>query len=129
AWGWRIPFFLSVVVVIAGFIIRRTLDETPAFTEEVAHNEVPRTPLAILFRDHWASVLRVIVAALVSVVSTIFGVYALSYATKSVGISPTVMLWVGISANAVALFAIPLWATLSDRIGRKPVFIGGALGS
>ena len=39
------------------------------------------------------------------------------------------MLWVGISANVVALFAIPLWATLSDRIGRKPVFIGGALGS
>ena len=39
------------------------------------------------------------------------------------------MLWVGICANAVALFAIPLWATLSDRIGRKPVFIGGALGS
>ena len=39
------------------------------------------------------------------------------------------MLWVGISANTVALFAIPLWATLSDRIGRKPVFIGGALGS
>ena len=45
------------------------------------------------------------------------------------GISATAMLWVGISANAVALFAIPLWATLSDRIGRKPVFIGGALGS
>jgi MFS family permease len=120
---------LSVVVVIVGFIIRRTLDETPAFKEEVAHNEVPRTPLAILFRDHWANVLRVIVAALVSVVSTIFGVYALAYATKSVGISSTVMLWVGISANVVALFAIPLWATLSDRIGRKPVFIGGALGS
>ena len=129
SWGWRIPFFLSVVVVVVGFIIRRTLDETPAFKEEVAHNEVPRTPLAILFRDHWANVLRVIVAALVSVVSTIFGVYALSYATKNVGISSTVMLWVGISANAVALFAIPLWATLSDRIGRKPVFIGGALGS
>ena len=62
-------------------------------------------------------------------VSTIFGVYALAYATKDVGISSTVMLWVAISANVVALFAIPLWATLSDRIGRKPVFIGGALGS
>jgi MFS family permease len=129
SWGWRIPFLLSVVVVVVGLIIRRTLDETPAFTEEVAHNEVPRMPLAILFRDHWPNVLRVIFAALVSVVSTIFGVYALSYATKDVGISSTVMLWVGICANAVALFAIPLWAILSDRIGRKPVFIGGALGS
>ena len=76
SWGWRIPFLLSVVVVVVGLIIRRTLDETPAFKEEVAHHEVPRTPLAILFRDHWANVLRVIVAALVSVVSTIFGVYA-----------------------------------------------------
>src|SRR5512133_2580961 len=129
SWGWRIPFLLSVVVVVVGLIIRRTLDETPAFMEEVAHHEVPRTPLAILLRDHWANVLRVIVAALVSVVSAILGVYALSYATKDVGVSSTVMLWVGISANAVALVAIPLWAILSDRIGRKPVFIGGALGS
>ena len=129
SWGWRIPFFLSFVVVIVGFVIRRTLDETPAFKEEVAHDEVARLPVAILFRDHWASVLRVIFAALVSVVSTIFGVYALSYATRTVGIDSTTMLWVGISANAVALFAIPLWAILSDRIGRKPVFIGGALGS
>ena len=129
SWGWRIPFFLSVAVVVVGFVIRRTLDETPAFKEEVAHNEVARLPVAILFRDHWASVIRVVVAALVSVVSTIFGVYALSYATKTVGIDSTTMLWVGITANAVALFAIPLWAILSDRIGRKPVFIGGALGS
>ena len=129
SWGWRIPFFLSFVVVVVGFIIRRTLDETPAFKEEQAHDEVARLPVAILFRDHWASVLRVVFAALVSIVSTIFGVYALSYATKTVGISSTTMLWVGICTNATALVAIPLWATLSDRIGRKPVFIGGALGS
>ncbi len=128
SWGWRVPFFLSVVVVVVGFVIRRTLDETPAFKEEVAHDDVAKLPVAILFRDHWASVVRVIFAALVSIVSTIFGVYALSYATKTVGISSTTMLWVGITTNAVALFAIPLWAILSDRIGRKPVFIGGALG-
>ena len=44
SWGWRIPFFLSVVVVVVGFVIRRTLDETPAFKEEVAHDEVARLP-------------------------------------------------------------------------------------
>ena len=129
AWGWRIPFFLSVAVVVFGYIIRRTLDETPAFKEEAEHNEVAKLPMAVLFRDHWASVLRVVFAALVSVVSTIVGVYALAYATKTVGIPSSSMLWVSISANAVALVTIPLWATLSDRIGRKPVFIFGALGS
>src|SRR5829696_2380313 len=45
SWGWRIPFLLSVVVVIAGFIIRRRVDETPAFQEEAAHGEVPQAPI------------------------------------------------------------------------------------
>ena len=66
--------------------------------------------------------------ALIAVVSTIFSVFTLSYAVNDVGISRTRMLAVLIVANIVALAAIPLWATLSDRIGRKPVFIGGALG-
>jgi hypothetical protein len=62
-------------------------------------------------------------------VSTIFGVYALSYATGTVGLDKTTMLWVAIVTNVVALVAIPAWAALADRIGRKPVFIFGALGS
>jgi MFS family permease len=128
AWGWRIPFWLSAVVVVVGFLIRRSLDETPVFQREV-RKERAALPLAVLFRDHWAAVLRVVAAAAIATVSTIFTVYALSYAVNTVGLARTPMLWVGVLANVVALAAIPLWARLSDRIGRKPVFIGGALAS
>ncbi|MFC4537106.1 MFS transporter [Sphaerisporangium dianthi] len=130
SWGWRVPFLLSVVVAVAGWVIRRRLAETPAFEQEVAQGTVPRMPLAVLFRDHWASVLRVVCAALIATVSTIFTVWALNYATSDeIGLDKATMLWVSIAANVVALAAIPLWARLSDRVGRRPVFLVGAVGS
>ncbi|GJJ04396.1 MFS transporter [Duganella rhizosphaerae] len=128
SWGWRIPFFLSAIVVAVGMWVRRTLPETPAFAEESGH-QPSRMPVALLFRDHKANLLRVIFAALVSVVSTIFSVFTLSYAVNTMHIPRTTMLTVLVLANVVALGAIPLFAALSDRVGRKPVFIFGALGS
>ncbi|MFD7325859.1 MFS transporter [Streptomyces sp. NPDC059875] len=130
SWGWRVPFLLSVLVAVAGWVIRRTLEETPVFQQVAAERAVAKMPLAYLFRNHWADVLRVVAAALIATVSTIFSVWALSYATSdAVGLDKTSMLWVNGCANAVALLAIPLWARLSDRIGRKPVFLIGSLGS
>jgi len=128
SWGWRVPFWLSALVVAFGFVIRRKLDETPVFEREVAGQGKAKLPVTVLFRDHWADVLRVVVAAVIASVSTIFTVYALSYAVNSAGVAKTPMLWVGVLANVVALLAIPLWARLADRIGRKPVFIMGSLG-
>nr|WP_281166903.1 MFS transporter [Actinopolyspora halophila] len=128
SWGWRIPFWISAVVVLIGFVIRRKLDETPAFRQEVSTNEVAQLPTAVLFRDHWVAVLRIVVAAVIASVSTIFTVHALNYAVGG-GIDRTFMLWVGVIANATALIAIPLCARIADRIGRKPVFITGSLGS
>jgi MFS family permease len=122
-WGWRIPFWCSAVVVVVGFVIRRKLDETPVFER----TEVAKLPVAILFRHHWLDVLRVVVAATIASVSTIFTVYALSYAVNTIGLARTPMLWVGVLANVVALAAIPLLAGLADRVGRKPVFITGCL--
>ncbi|WP_328779336.1 MHS family MFS transporter [Streptomyces canus] len=130
SWGWRVPFWLSVAVAVVGFVIRRKLDETPAFEQQAASEGVPKLPLVVLLREHWADVLRVIGGALIASVSTIFTVWALAYATSdAVGMSRSSMLWVGALANLVALAAIPLWATLSDRIGRRPVFLIGAAGS
>ncbi|CAL9362519.1 Fosfomycin resistance protein AbaF [Streptomyces sp. enrichment culture] len=130
SWGWRIPFWLSVAVAVVGYVIRRKLDETPAFARQAAGDGVVKLPLAILVREHWADVLRVIAGSLVASVSTIFTVWALAYATgDSVGMSRSSMLWVGALANLAALVAIPLWAVLSDRIGRRPVFLIGAVGS
>ncbi|GAB2826159.1 MFS transporter [Streptomyces daliensis] len=129
-WGWRIPFLLSIAVSVVGYLIRRNLEETPVFEDASASDAVSKLPLADLLRDHWADVLRVVCGALIATVSTIFTVWALSYATSdAAGMDKSAMLWVGALANAVALITIPLWAKLSDRIGRKPVFLFGSLGS
>ncbi|TVT22321.1 MHS family MFS transporter [Amycolatopsis acidiphila] len=129
SWGWRIPFWCSAVMVLVGYLIRRTLEETPVFEQEVVESgKVARLPLVVLFRDHWADVLRVVMAALIASVSTIFTVYALSYAVNTVGLARTPMLWVGVLANVAAIVSIPLWAKLADRVGRKPLFIAGSLG-
>ncbi|MDQ0773260.1 MFS family permease [Streptomyces aurantiacus] len=130
SWGWRVPFWMSIAVAVVGYVIRRKLQETPTFTQQAATEGVVKMPLAVLMREHWADVLRVVAAALVASVSTIYTVWALAFATSdSVGMDRTSMLWVGALANLVALGAIPLWATLSDRVGRRPVFLIGAAGS
>jgi len=132
AWGWRIPFWLSAVVVLVGFLIRRTLDETPEFHAEQEHAEVPRAPLSLLLRDHWRGVLRVFFASFIAMVNTAFQVFALNFATDDeydIGIDSSTMLWLAIIANVIAVGTIPLWAMLSDRIGRKPVFLTGLIGS
>src|SRR4051812_36160697 len=63
-WGWRIPFLLSALVIVAGYIIRREVEETPAFAAESAHHDVPRSPIAEAFRLSWADMLRVVCMAL-----------------------------------------------------------------
>jgi MFS family permease len=128
-WGWRIPFFLSAVVVAVGYWVRRTLPETPEFEKVEQQHAVVKLPVAVLFRDHWAAVLRVVLCSLVSVVSTIVGTWSLAHGTNVVGLERSTLLWMVILANVVALVTLPLWAMLSDRIGRRPVFAFGALGS
>ena len=129
SWGWRVPFWVSALVVVVDYLVRRNLHETPAFAEAAQTQQTAKLPLVVLFRQHSTDVLRVIFAALVSVVSTIFSVFTLSYGVNTVGLGHTPMLLVTVLANVLALAAIPLWAILADRIGRKPIFIGGALGS
>jgi MFS family permease len=128
-WGWRIPFWASALVVIVGLLIRRRLDESPTFDATAARGAAAKVPVTALLRERPGAVLRVTLGALASTVSTIFAVYALSFATDTVGLDKTTMLWVAIVTNVVALVSIPAWAALADRIGRKPVFIFGALGS
>ncbi|MFC8423424.1 MFS transporter [Streptomyces sp. NPDC057236] len=130
SWGWRVPFWLSVAVAVVGWVIRRRLDETPAFEQQTVGEGVVKLPLMVLLREHRADVLRVVAGALIASVSTVFTVWALAYATSdTVGMSRSSMLWVGALANVVALAAIPLWAALSDRVGRRPVYLIGAVGS
>jgi MFS family permease len=127
-WGWRIPFLLSFVVLVVAYLVRRTMPETPAFNEIKDRAQLERFPVLALLRDYWPDVLRVIVCALIATVSTMTAVFALGYATSKFGVARPTMLWAGVLGNVTALVTQPLWAILADRIGRKPVFIGGVLG-
>jgi MFS family permease len=129
SWGWRVPFFLSALVVAVGYWVRRSLPETPEFEKAEKADEVAKLPVAVLFRDHSPAVIRVVLCALVSTVSTIVGTWSLAHGTNVVGLERTTLLWMVILSNVFALAALPLWAILSDRIGRRPVFAIGALGS
>ena len=60
AWGWRVPFLMSFVVIIAGYIIRRKVEETPAFKGEHGTHAVPRSPISEAFKYSWRDMLRVV---------------------------------------------------------------------
>lgn len=128
SWGWRVPFWLSALVVIVAFFIRRSLHETPEFEQAKATGQIARMPLIPLLRDHWRDVIRVICCAFIAAVSTVFGTLAIAYG-KAQGLDASVTLWLVVVANIVALGTQPLFGRLADRIGRKPVFIYGALSS
>ncbi|MXN17587.1 MFS transporter [Pseudooceanicola sp. GBMRC 2024] len=129
SWGWRIPFLLSIVVMAIAWWIRRSLPEPDAFEEE-REQGTKDNPLKALFAlGYLPDVVRVLLAAFASVTSTLATIYALNYGVETMGVSRTTMLTMLICANLVALVAIPAWAAVADRIGRKPVFIIGSLGS
>jgi len=132
SWGWRIPFLMSFVVIIAGYIIRRKVDETPAFTEEGAHGEVPRAPIPQAFKENWKDMLRVICMALMNVIPVVATIFGAAYAVQpayGVGFPKEIYLWIPVVGNILAVVIIPLVGGLSDRIGRRPPMIVGALGS
>lgn len=128
SYGWRIPFWFSALVVVVAYFIRRSLHETPEFEEAKANNEIVKLPLGVLMRDHWKDVLRVICCAFIAAVSTVFGNLAIAYGVL-VGLNESITLWLVVVANVFALVTQPLFGMLADRIGRKPVFIYGALSS
>jgi MFS family permease len=127
-WAWRVPFWLSAVVVVVAYFIRRRLHETPQFTEAKAAGTIARMPLIPLLRNHWVDVLRVIFCAFIAAVSTVFSNLAIAYG-KKVGLPADITLWLVVVANVFALATQPLFGKLADRIGRKPVFVYGALSS
>lgn len=127
AWGWRVPFLFSALLLIVGILIRRTVRDTEAFVAEKEQGTTAKIPLGEVLRHQPWDVVRVIFAALLLVISTTVPVYGLTYATNVVGIDAGIMLWVVIIGYIVALVTQPLLASLSDRIGRKPVLIGGNL--
>ena len=132
SWGWRIPFLLSFVVMIAGYIIRREVDETPAFAEEGEHGAVPKSPIIEAFKNSWPDMLRVVCMALMNVIPVVATIFGAAYAVQAaygIGFHKDVYLWIPVLGNIVAVLVIPFVGNLSDKIGRRPPIIVGALGS
>lgn len=132
SWGWRIPFLLSIVVIIAGWYIRRNVHESPAFVEEVEEGTVPESPIAAAFRLSGPDMFRVMCMALMNVIPTVATIFGATYATNKdygIGFHKDVYLWIPVVGNIVACLVIPWVGSLSDRIGRKKPIIIGALGS
>src|SRR5689334_17969146 len=106
AWGWRIPFLLSFIVIIAGYIIRRRVDETPAFTEEGAHGEVPRAPVIEALKFHWADMLRVVCMALMNVIPVVATIFGAAYAVQAaygIGFQKDIYLWIPVLGYILAV--------------------------
>src|SRR4029079_8986982 len=105
SWGWRIPFWLSVVVLGVAYWIRTRLEEPPVFEEAVESKTPKGIPAAEVLKTQWRDVLRVALVMLFSVMQTTFTVYALAYATgPSIGLDRTLMLTVNAVTIALSLF-------------------------
>jgi len=132
SWGWRIPFLLSFVVIVAGYIIRREVHETPAFAEVEAKDTVVKAPMVQAITESWRDMLRVICMALMNVIPVVTSIFGAAYAVQpgyGIGFSKDVYLWIPVVGNILAVIVIPFVGNLSDKIGRRPPIIFGALAS
>lgn len=129
SWGWRVPFLISILLVGVGLYIRLKIFETPAFSQ-VKESGTARLPMVEVLKNDLRKVL--IGAGIVFV--TIGGFYvvvtfSLSYGTETLGIPRGVMLTGVIIAAISELITIPIFASLSDRVGRRPVCVWSAAGA
>jgi MFS transporter, MHS family, shikimate and dehydroshikimate transport protein len=128
SWGWRCPFLISIVLVVVGMLIRLAIEETPVFSDMAEKGELKKFPGLEVLKYNKKTVLLAIGARFAENGSFfIFSVFSLSYATKYLHVSSGTILTAVVIAAFATILTIPLFASLTDRVGRRPVFIGGAL--
>ncbi|WP_327000136.1 MHS family MFS transporter [Dactylosporangium sp. NBC_01737] len=128
AWGWRVPFLLSGVLVVVGLWIRVAVTESPLFAEAAATAEKPRMPLLEVLARHPRSLLAAMAARIgTDVAFYTFTLYVLTYVTGTVHLPRSAALSAVLIGSALQLVLIPLFGALSDRVGRRPVYAAGAL--
>lgn len=130
AWGWRVPFLLSAALILVGWWVRAAVEESPSFRAvEQAAQSVPKAPVMEAIRRR---PLRLVIGGGLRVAENIsyyvITVFSITYATQHVGLSRQATLNALLIASAAHLVAIPAFAALSDRIGRRPVYMLGAFG-
>lgn len=128
AWGWRVPFLLGIVLLFVGMFIRLKIMESPLFEQSKKTDEPSGIPILEVVRKHPRNVLLAMGARFAeNAFFYIFTVLVLSYGSQTLGIDKAVLLNAVLAGSAVQLIVIPLFGALSDRIGRRPVYLGGAL--
>ena len=127
-WGWRVPFILSALLVVFGLWVRKGIDETPSFKNVQEKGEIPKIPLVTTLKTHWREVLIAIGAKVVETAPFyIFSTFVVSYATTNLGFSRTATLTAVMIGTIVTTILIPIMGALSDRVGRKPLYVYGTI--
>ncbi len=129
-WGWRVPFLLSALLIAIALYVRITVDETPVFTAQRVSSKPSRAPIVEVIREQHGSVVLA-AGGFVAVYAFVFmaGTYLTSYAHNHLGLSQNTILLAGTLGGLVWSAAVALSATLSDRLGRRPIILcGWALG-
>jgi MFS family permease len=128
-WGWRIPFLLGSLLLIVGLVIRLRISESPRFEKVKQQGEIEKVPALVVLRQYAGRVLLMAGAyfgtGVVFYGSSIFG---LSYGIEKLGFSRSQVLSFVLIGQVLAFFAMPLFATLSDKVGHKTVFLASQVG-
>jgi MFS transporter, MHS family, shikimate and dehydroshikimate transport protein len=128
AWGWRLPFLASALLVAVGVFIRTRLEETPAFERMRAARQTARMPLLEVLASHRRETLIAIGLKVTEVAwVNVLSVFAVAYLTKQLGMSQAFILDAVTLATLVELAVMPATGWLSDRIGRRPLYLFGTL--
>jgi metabolite-proton symporter len=128
SWGWRIPFLLSLILVAIGLWIRLGILETPVFTKLVAENKVERTPmLEVIKRQPKEIILSALVRMAEQAPFYIFTAFVFSYGIATLKVSRDFLLTAVLAASLLSFFSIPFFGHLSDKIGRKKMYMIGAV--
>jgi metabolite-proton symporter len=136
SWGWRIPFLLSAVLVLIGLYVRLSVEESPVFkaaqaraAEQAAAGEKETMPIIEVFRRYPREVFTAMGARFAeNVAYYIFTIVITTYVTKRLGLPSSFVLGAVLIGAAFHLVTIPIWGALSDRFGRKPIYLLGAAG-
>ncbi len=128
SWGWRIPFIASALLVVFGLWIRKGLDETPSFKKVQQSGEIPKLPIVDIFKYHWKEVFIAIGGKVVETAPFyIFATFVVSYGTNNLGFSSTQVLVAVMIGTIVTTILMPIMGNLSDKIGRKKVYVYGTV--
>ena len=128
AWGWRIPFLLSLILVAVGLYIRLGVLETPIFTKLMVERKIERTPMIEVLKRHPKEILLSAFARMAEQAPFyIFTAFIFAYGTATLHMSRDFLLSAVLAASMLSFFSIPFCGALSDRIGRKKMYMIGAV--